>query len=419
MSFVYYIGGTLRDLFRDAKREPTRTALTLVGIILGAASIVFLASSLSAAGSALSRISQDASGDDISRVENESPGPIAQSKTTRTLMPSDAKALKSRPELDGAVVGSSITLMHQEASRGGNKRKWVGLQSGGSHFAQLSNLEILHGRWTTDEEETERLCVIGHDVWKDLFEGEWPLPDPTFVLNGSTRLTVVGVLRPRPPVGGGGDGTWMFDRKVWVSGTILKRSLVARDDVDEVAMRHPITDSGLPDLKKIAASLAPYLQNLHLGVKNFEFDALNKRMQTGELVVFALGAIMFACGIIAMLVGGVNVMNAQLVTVHEKTKEYGLRRALGATASSLRRRVILESASYTFLGALIGVLAGLLGARGLSLLLTATWVPWPFKVELWSIGLAIGSALLVGLIAGVIPAIRAGQMQPSESLRSD
>lgn len=411
---------SLRDFFRDAAREPMRTALTLIGIVLGAAAIVFLASALSAAGTALSQISQDASGEDISRVENESPGPLALSKTTRTLTERDTEALSQRVETQGAVVGSSITLMHQEASRPGKKRKWVGLQSGGAHFAKLSNLEILHGRWTTDEEESERLTVIGYDVWKDLFESEWPIQDPTFVLNGSTRLTVVGVLKSRPPLGGGGgDGTWMFDRKVWVTSTVYKRSLVARDDVDEIAMRHPIGVDGLPDLKALAGRLVPYLENLHLGVRNFEFDALRKEAKTGELIALALGAIMFACGIIAMLVGGVNVMNAQLVTVHERTKEYGLRRALGATAASLRHRVIVESATYTLTGGLLGVMCGLFGAWGLAALLTKFWTNWPFKIELWSIGVALGSAVFVGVLAGVIPAWRAGQMQPSESLRSE
>jgi len=264
------------------------------------------------------------------------------------------------------------------------------------------------------------VCVIGHDVWKDLFEGAWPLRDDAFTLNGATRLTVVGVLAPRPPIGGGdGDGTWMVDRRVIVSHTTFVRAIAPVEEYDEVVLQAGRRDGQPEDRVEVASRLEPVVRNLHMGVKNFEFDALGKGMQVDKLITAALGVILIGCALVATVVGAVNVMNAQLVQLHERTREYGICRALGLSARKLRVQVLVETLLLTLLGSAFGVAGGLgfgwIVARVLSRLVT----PWPYEMVSWSIFAAVGGAALAGLLAGWLPAKRASEIPLAECLRGE
>ncbi len=409
----------VRDLVRNLWREPMRVLLTLFGIVLGAASIVFLGSVLSAAQTALERLSQDATGDDITDVYRRPVRNRSQAQTTRALSEKDAKALAAIEGLPEDRSLALTALYRQEASRAG-KTYPVGIQGGGTPYLNLAGLELLHGRMLLPHEDGARLCVIGIDVWNELFGGRWPLDDNRLVVNNGTELSVVGVLKSRPPMNAGGDGTWMFDRKLYVSNLTMRRTFNGSTEAEDIYLRHlPRPDGTFESLEAIATRLTPVLENLHMGVRNFEFAALNQGFQLWTLITYALGAIMFASAMVAMVTGGVNVMNAQLVSLHEKTKEYGIRRALGLSQRGLQSRVLVESAIYTALGGMIGTGLGLGGAYLLAEVLTRVLTPWPFVIVTWSILAALGSAALVGLLAGLAPALRAGRLVPSECLREE
>jgi putative ABC transport system permease protein len=411
---------TLRDIWRQFRREPMRTFLTLFGIVLGSASIVFLGSSLPAASSALARMSQDATGDDITQVYERGVRNLSRARTFRSLSGADARAMAAQEKLPVRNAAAMNERMSQEATRGA-KRVAVGVQGGGTAYMKLQGLELEHGRWLADAEEGERVTVIGNGIWQSLFDGQWPLEDNTFVLNGASALRVVGVVKSRPPIsGGGGDGTWMYDRKIWVSSATFRYLIDPRLEFGEIAMRHVIgADGALPDLKSVAERLTPFLEKLHLGVRNFEFRAMNQGFQLWMLVTYAIGAIMFASGLVSMVVGGINVMNAQLVRLHEKTKEYGIRRTLGLSAGGLMQRVLVEASLYTLSGGILGVGLGLTGAFCVSWALTRWLGYWPFAVVPWSLAVALGSSVLVGVLAGLLPARRAKRLVPSECLRAE
>ncbi|MBI5532446.1 MAG: ABC transporter permease [Deltaproteobacteria bacterium] len=409
----------LRDLIRQMRREPVRMLLTLLGIAIGSGAVVLLASTLRAATFALDQASQEATGDDITRVTRRTPGPGAMTRVAPGLSERDMRAMADRERIAHERTIASATVYHQEASVGA-RAKPVGVQSGGTRYAALSGFELQHGRWMLPEEEGRRVCVIGADVWKELFEGQWPLRDDALVLNHATRLSVIGVLAPRPPIGGGdGDGTWMVDRRVIVSNPTFARAVAPMEEFDEIALKAEPRQGKLPDRTEIAQRLSPLLQNLHLGVKNFEFDALGKGMQVDMLITGALGVILLGCALVATVVGAVNVMNAQLVQIAERTREYGICRALGLSARKLRARVLLETLACTLVGSVVGVASGLGLAWALSKALTLLVTPWPFDVVLWSIGAAVGGAALAGLLAGWMPAKRASEIPLAECLKAE
>jgi ABC-type antimicrobial peptide transport system permease subunit len=337
----------------------------------------------------------------------------------RELSERDGAAIARRDELPVDHVAASHVLYSQDATVGA-KTKPIGVQSGGTGAARLANLELLHGRWMQPGEESARVCVIGYEVWKDLFGGRWPLATDGLTINHGTRFRVVGVLQHRPLIGGGsGDGTWRVDRKIWVPTGAFLRAIRAAEAVDEITIRHEPVKGRMLDRKSTARRLLPYLQSLHLGAENFEFDALKGGGQLDALISVALTVLMLGCSVVAMTVGGVNVMNAQLVSLQERTREYGIHRALGMSASRLRGSVLMESGLFALAGSLAGVVLGLAATWLLSVALSAFVLPWPFVVVPWSVAAAFGVSGFTGVLAGWLPAQRTTRLSLSACLRAE
>lgn len=407
------------ELVAQLRRDPMRMALTLFGVVLGTASVVFIASLLEAAGSALSRMNQQASGQDITRITGLGDSP-ASAQTGRPLRENDVAPMAAATQSDKSDASSGTRQMSQEAVAGKHKM-YVGVQSGGGQWADIARLELAHGRAVLPMDEASAVCVLGSDVHQQLFDGVWPLPeDARLKLNNDVSIRPIGVYKPRPPLGGGGgDGTWRFDRRIYVSNSLFKRSVQDYSNgVQEIVIRHRPTMSSLaPDLPSIARRLTPILARLHQGANNFQFQALNKERTNDLMIVSVLAAILLACGAVALIVGGVNVTNAQLVNVVEKTKELAIRRALGASSRDIALSILSETMSLTLLGGVLGIGFGLLGSLAISSALNAFLTEWPFIIVPWSCAVALGAAVVVGLIAGFFPARRASTLPVSECLR--
>jgi ABC-type antimicrobial peptide transport system permease subunit len=405
----------LRELWRVWSRDPIGSLLTVVGVVLGSASLVFLASGLQGASYAMARTSQSAAGDDIvsifpKRADNPR-ADIAPELSSR-----DADALRSMEALREEDVGTGTRLHRREASVG-EKTMLVGVQSGGARWMRITGVEVLHGRMLQPHDEGRRRCVIGHDIWKQVFDGKWPLTSSALILDGATKLAVVGVLRPRPPMGGGSGGeTWRVDRKIFVSDATFERAVQGGPHAPSIALKYREGDE---DARTTSLRLKPYVTALHRGVENFTFAALGKGMALDEIITAALMAVLLLGGLVAIAVGGINVMNSQLMTVTERAQEFAIRRALGLSAAALRRGVLLEAVTITGAGASVGVLLGLGTAWGLSLVLTALVAPWPFSPVPWSIAASLAACLIAGLIAGWVPARRASALPPAAVLRGE
>jgi putative ABC transport system permease protein len=135
--------------------------------------------------------------------------------------------------------------------------------------------------------------------------------------------------------------------------------------------------------------------------------------------MLTIRALLYLTTLFSMIVGGINIMNIMLVTVAERTKEIGVRRAIGASQRDILRQFVSETLAVTVLGAIIGlgVALMLLGAGTAAL---NQWVTeWPFHVEGWSVGLSISFSVFIGLIFGLYPAWRASKLDPVEALRTE
>ena len=408
----------LSDLLRSVSFVAVnrmRAALTLLGIIIGAGSIVFLASLLRGGEEALISTSQQAVDADLVRIRREDAPLDQRKKTRRDLSRTDAEALAGAQALDGATVGSESERPTSATFAGRKKR--VSLVSATPAATALYRLFVERGRFLLDEDLTERrrVCVVGQEVWSELLKERSALDGAQITIEGEI-WSVVGVLKNKPILGATTD-TNIWNRKVLVPETTYDALLAPARDANRVYVRRRRGPVTLP-IDTLREVIDATLLRRHLGVRNFKVLKDQTKGQE-QLILDVVKVLLLSAGMIALVVGGINIMNIMLVTVTERTREIGLRRAVGATPRLIMLQFLVESASVALLGGLLGVALGGLLSWVAALLLRGLLGTWAFHLEAWSIALGLGLSLITGIVFGLYPAWRAARLNPVEALRSD
>lgn len=405
------------EVMTSARRHPLRTGLTLFGVALGSLIIVTLVSLLYGAEAAMERSRQEATGKDVLQIEPSAADDGLAAKVVPSLGEDDARALARHDKLGAADAVASYELPSVQASARAREMR-VAVKSGGAAAIRLARLELLHGRWMTPDEERERVCVLGYEVWKRLFEGRWPLDPPYFLLDGSVPFRVVGIAAPRPTLGGGSaNATWPLDRKVWVGTSAMRMALEPSPSAPTVSVKPSSADTSESGVRASAKRLRPFVLNRHRGVENFVFTALQEKDALGVLLKNALATLVALAAVVCILAGGVNLLNAQLGYVAQRAGQFAIRRALGMPASAVWREVLTESVLLSALGSAAGCAVGAALSAGACMLLSKLVAPWPYLPVPWAFVVALAVSLIVGILAGMAPARRASRLSVVECLR--
>ena len=398
-----------------------RVALTLLGIIIGAGSIVLLASLLTAGEEALVATDQEATEANVVRVDSAPAGGRDALRPQRELSERDAQLLGDTPALPGArVTGERVRLTK---ARRGKEHKRIVLVASEPISSTLYKLDVTQGRFLSDDDllDGRRVCVVGVNVWKELFAGARSLENATLEADG-VIWNVVGVLANKSTLGGGGAGPWMWNNKVIVPRTTFDATFFGGRAVDQIYVRvqpprslpHPTAQ-----LANVRGIIRATLLRRHLGVENFKVDRDAKTVAQLRMIRLTIKILLLGTGLLALLVGGINVMNIMLVTVTERTREIGIRRAVGAGPASIILQFLLESTALALAGGCIGVLGGIALAALVAPLLHNLLGTWHLRIEGWSVGLGLGLSLLTGIAFGLFPAWKASRLDPVEALRTD
>jgi putative ABC transport system permease protein len=248
---------------------------------------------------------------------------------------------------------------------------------------------------------------VGINVWRDLLDAPGSLDSVTVTVDG-IEWPVVGVLRNKPAFGGGGaDGPWMWNNKVLVPRTTFDAIFTDGKKVDRVFVRVGGEGPAASRLPQARSAIEGTVLRHHFGVKNFKIDRWGKEKAQEDLIMGVIKTLLLGTGLLSLFVGGINIMNIMLVTVTERTREIGVRRAIGADPRSILLQFVVEAALIALVGGLIGVVGGI----GLG------WSIASFHVEAWSVALGLGLSLLTGIVFGLFPAWRASRLDPVEALR--
>jgi putative ABC transport system permease protein len=298
--------------------------------------------------------------------------------------------------------------------------------------ASLAHLVTAEGRFLDplDESAHAQVCVISPAVRRDLF-GYGPALGQLVKVN-DVWLEVVGVLAAdaasAPSAGTAGSSapggaapgtasaaaaasTGPAAREIYLPLSTADRKFEHPDlasPLDEIVVR--LKDGASGD--ETAALMRDLLDRLHGGTGDYELVVPEALLAESRRTQRLFNVVMGAIAGISLLVGGIGIMNIMLATVLERTREIGVRRAVGARASDIRFQFIVESFAISLIGGLAGIVAGLALARGV-----AAYAGWQTIVTTASILLSTGVAMAVGLASGIYPATRAASLDPIEALR--
>jgi putative ABC transport system permease protein len=392
-----------------------RVGLTLLGIMIGTGAMVLLPGLLIAGEEALVRLAQGANESDMIELHNDDPPPKDAKKTTRPLTSWDADALVDNPLLDGAQINANARK--DARARFGGREKATTLFAAELDSRSLYRISVEKGRYFTEDDfhERRRVCIVGQEMWTQLLD-EQPLRNQHITIE-DTVFEVVGVLAHKPTMHHG--GTRMWNRRVMLPSTTFAAAFEPSRRVRAVFVRLKDNAGLIGKARQLTDVIEQTILRRHYGVKNFEIESDARGADQEELILKIIEILLFATGVVALFVGGINIMNIMLVTVTERTQEIGLRRALGARPSEIAAQFVLEAAVLAGAGGVLGVVGGVVVTLLSSVALTEILAPWRFVVEPWAIGLALGMAISVGVIFGLFPALRAARLNPVSALRSE
>lgn len=277
---------------------------------------------------------------------------------------------------------------------------------------RLAHLVIEEGRFLDPKDEAEhaQVCVIGPGVRRDLF-GYGPAIGRDVKIN-DVWLEVVGILADT-----GADKTLQgvkigsTSREIYLPVTTAMRKFdrdPLKAPVDEIVVR--LADDAAPGAT--AEVIRALLDRIHGGAVDFELVVPEALLEQSRKTQRLFNIVMGCIAGISLLVGGIGIMNIMLATVLERTREIGVRRAVGARKLDIRTQFIIESFSISLIGGLSGIAVGVAIAR-----IVAMSAGWPTVVTITSIALSTGVSIAVGLASGIYPAVRAAELDPIEALR--
>ena len=257
-----------------------------------------------------------------------------------------------------------------------------------------------------DMQNLNRVCLIGPTVKKELFADENPIGQQIRI--GNVQFEVKGVMQPKGTSPGGGD----MDNRVNIPLSTFMRRVANVDYIFGIKILLTLAN----DMQKTAENIRAILRERHTIAEglpdDFRIVTPDEVTQFAEKVAGTFNIFLALVAGIALIAGGVVVANIMLISVNERKREIGLRKAVGARSKDIKLQFLLEAVAVTLAGGIIGIILGGIGAQILKMV---TGIP--VSVSWVSIALGVVSSSLVGIIAGMQPATRAAKLQPVESLR--
>jgi putative ABC transport system permease protein len=404
--------------FESVIAHKLRAFLTMLGIIIGVSAVLItMGIGRGAAGNITDRIeSQGTNLLTIMAGASSSGGIAGASGSAGTLTIGDVEALQDKqlhPNID--LVAAEYTGSEQLVNESNNSQSTVaGITA---DYATVRNLEIASGRLLTAEEITNQaqVVVLGSELATDLYEGENPVG--LTVRIGAQPFQVVGVLEES-----GGFGRDSSDNRAFVSIGLAQGYLFSADRYrgDYVVSNIYVQGVDANTLEEAEKEIEMTLRLRHslLADTENDFSIMNQAslLETASDIAATLTIFLGAIGAVSLVVGGIGIMNIMLVSVTERTREIGLRKAIGAHDSDILMQFLVEALVLCFLGGVLGI--GLaFGLAGLLAQLPA--MTFTVDIQQDSLILALGFSLITGLVFGIYPAMRATQLDPIEALRTE
>ncbi len=381
-----------------------RSVLTMLGVIIGVASVV-----------ALVGVGQGATAGITTQIESlgtnlltVNPGSQFQGLTRQragsadTLTIDDARQIA---DLEGvAAVAPEVST--QALVIAGDENSTTSIIGTTADYASVRNMTVGQGAFLNDAavENSLRVAVLGSTTASDLGLDSSDLG--TDISIGGLPFRLIGILESK-----GGSGPFSQDDQVYVPLTSVQRHFVGGNSVGSIAVSVSSRD-GIDTAKARITALLRQRHGTTAATDDFSISDQSQLLDTFSSVTTILSLLLAGIASISLIVGGIGIMNIMLVSVRERTREIGIRKAIGARGRDILAQFLIEALTLSTIGGLIGIALGSLVS-----LLIGTVAGWGFQFSIVTVVVAVVFSLLVGVIFGVWPARQAARLDPITALR--
>ncbi len=370
-----------------------RTALTMLGIIIGVSSITLLVSVANAMTESVNK-QMSALGSNLLTVS------VRQSSASERITYQDSLEFMDIPKVESItpITNGQVDISYNE------KQETNSLVATTNTYKDTQNIEISLGRFILpiDVDYNNKIAVLGSKITKTLFNNQNPI-DKYVRLNGIS-YKVVGVLKPQ-----GNNAMNSVDKNIFVPITSGQR-LVKNTSVGTLYMKADNSDDTSYILDKATIKLNKIFSN----EKSYMIINQQAIQDTMKTMQNTMKTVLTSIASISLVVGGVGIMNIMLVSVSERTKEIGIRKALGAKRKTILTQFLIESIVVSLLGGIIGAIIGVVGSNVIYYIMDISGSP-----SISTVGLALLYSIIIGVVFGIAPANKASKLQPIDALRSE
>jgi len=400
------IAETIRISLASIRGNLFRALLTMLGIIIGVGAVITMVALGTGAQRAIDE-QMAALGGDILSIESSFRFSRGVARNDQTLTTDDAFALANGSEHLDAVVPEISSRFQVKY---GNKNFNLTTIGTTPNYWSVHGFEIAHGTLFTaaDEAARRRVVVLGAEI-PGMLESDAVALIGRTVLIRSISFDIVGVLEWK-----GGSGWRNPDNDIWIPLSTAQFRVTGNEFVENISAK--VSDSSTIPMAMLEIERVLRREHGILPGKDNDFAIMNRkqfaesRQEATQVFTYLLAGI---AGV-SLVVGGIGIMNIMLVTVTERTREIGVRKALGATKANILLQFLVESTILCLLGGLLGLLLGMSASA-----LLAKYAGWQTVVTSGSAMMAFGFSAAVGMIFGIWPAKRAAELDPIDALRHE
>lgn len=394
--------GISLEAIRAIRANKLRSLLSTLGVAIGCACVVLVVTVSLSANTYITGLIESIGTNLVyaELIPSDSMPPFAD-----LMSPADMQAIRETIPQVVRVAGSNTITVGVIAGTAELPVALLGVTEG---YQKIRRLVVLRGRYfdQSDSDLHGKVCVITEELAARAFPGDDPVGKT--IRAGELTFSVIGVFREH--------GTTFGESDIRPLTMLVPFSIVRTYSVADFVLMLYAQSRNAEDVPLVTREIAQLLQSRHRAGAKYDVQNLRSLLNAARKISLGLSITLVVIGLITLTIGGVNIMNIMLVTVTERTREIGIRKAVGARRDDIRRQFLLEAVLISSVGAVAGIVVGI----GVPVL-AEPFLPGNFSVRFaWlSVLIAFVVSSSIGILFGYLPATQAARLQPTEALRHE